>query len=453
MAPLMNAVGSQVVSLYPPHVARIDGLPMTALIGTNDEQGAYGTDVVAKRAKVQRMQLIALVFLLAMLTMFALCAVIGPIHPAVRWVQAFAEAATVGALADWFAVTALFRNPLGLPIPHTAIIPRNKDRIGASLGAFVEHNFLTPRNVVAQLANQNPTRIAALWLSRPNNSESVARRVSGLMPQILEGLDDEDVGRFFERALMPQLERLDIARLAGFILGVLTAHDRHQAALDHALKALERWLGANRLRIEEKFSAASRYTPHFVDAYIVAKFVDGAIELLHEVARDSQHPMRHEFDEDVRRLVEALLNSPEYQARGAELKREFLAHIQAHNYYRDAWSALKERLSSDLEAVDSLLVANVGSILRAIAHALRDEEVLQGKLNGWLLRGVERLLTNHGHQISRLINDVVKGWDARQVSEKVELEIGKDLQYIRINGTLVGGAVGIALHAFTTLLA
>jgi uncharacterized membrane-anchored protein YjiN (DUF445 family) len=241
---------------------------MTTPIVLANGDVAYAVDVTAKRAKVHRMQAVASALLLAMLTVFALSAAFEPVYPTLRWVQAFAEAAAVGALADWFAVTALFRYPLGLPIPHTAIIPRNKDRIGAGLGTFVEYNFLTPENVIGRLATHNPACTTALWLAQPANSESVARRVCMLVPQILEALDDDDVRRFFERALVPQLDRLDIARMAGLILGVLTAYDRHQGALDQALKALERWLDANRTRIKEKFSAASKYTPRFVDAYI-----------------------------------------------------------------------------------------------------------------------------------------------------------------------------------------
>jgi uncharacterized membrane-anchored protein YjiN (DUF445 family) len=161
---------------------------MTTPIVLAHDDVAYATDVTAKRAKVRRMQVVASALLLAMLTVFALCAAFEAVYPALRWAQAFAEAAAVGALADWFAVTALFRHPLGLPIPHTAIIPHNKDRIGASLGAFVEYNFLTPENVIGRLAAQNPARTAALWLAQPVNSESVARRVCMLVPQILESL-------------------------------------------------------------------------------------------------------------------------------------------------------------------------------------------------------------------------------------------------------------------------
>ena len=426
---------------------------MTTPIVLASDDVAVAADVTVKRAKVRRMQVTATALLLAMLTVFALCATFEPVYPALRWVRAFAEAAAVGALADWFAVTALFRHPLGLPIPHTAIIPRNKDRIGASLGTFVEYNFLTPENVIGRLAAQNPARTAAAWLAQPVNSELVARRACALVPQILAAFDDDDVRRFFERTLVPQLDRLDIARLAGLVLGVLTAHDRHQGALDQALLALERWLDANRVRIKEKFSAASKYTPRFVDAYIVVRFVDGVIDLLHEVARDPQHEIRKEFDEATRRFVDVLKTSSEYQARGAALKREFLAYLQGQDYYRDAWSVLQEHLVRDLRRDDSLFVANVASVLGAVAGALRDDEALQRKLNGWLVRGVERLMLDHRHQISRLINDVVRSWDARQVAEKIELEIGKDLQFIRINGTIVGGIVGVVLHALTTLLA
>jgi len=409
----------------------------------------YEPHAELKYAKLQRMQWLATALLGAMLILLGVSVGFKTAYPWLQWLQAFAEAATVGAVADWFAVVALFHHPLGLPIPHTAIIPRNKDRIGESLGRFVEYNFLTPQNIVKKLAQRNLAKIVAQWLADRANSEDLAERVCVLVPAMLNALDDEDVRRFVDRTITPLLDRLDVARIAGNILTVLTVENRHQALLDRALIALEEWITANRGLIETKFSEASRYTPSFVDAYIVNKFAAGVIALLHEVAHNLDHEIRRQFDQATEQFIHDLKTSPQYREQGELLKHDFIEHIKREEYYRVVWSDVRERLTADLANEPSLVRANVAEALVKLASGLRDDAALQAKLNGWLMKAVEALLLQHRHQVSRLITDVVKGWDAREVGEKIELEVGSDLQYIRINGTLVGGIVGVLLHVAT----
>jgi uncharacterized membrane-anchored protein YjiN (DUF445 family) len=406
----------------------------------------------AKRATLKRMQWLALTLLLSMLALLALSAAYRSAYPWLHWVHAFAEAAAVGATADWFAVTALFRRPLRLPIPHTAIIPKNKDRIGASLGNFVEHNFLTPTNVIRKLARQNLSHAAAGWLANPEHSKDVARRVCSLIPGILEAIEDEDVRRFFDQAIVPKLNRLNVAHIAGEVLDVLTAKDRHQGLLDQGFKALEAWLATNRAVIKAKFGEASKYTPGFFDSYVVNRFVDGIIALLHEVAQNAQHEIRLRFDQATREFIHKLKVSPEYRQRSETLKHDLLEHVKREHYYRQIWIELKSRIIADVASERSLICEHVAGALDTAAYALLADQALQRKLNGWALGALERLMLAHRHQISLLIAEVAKSWDARDVSEKVELEIGKDLQYIRINGTLVGGTVGVMLHAFASMV-
>lgn len=405
-----------------------------------------------KHARLRYMQRLATALLVAMLILLALSASFKTAYPWLHWVQAFAAAATVGAIADWFAVVALFHHPLGLPFPHTAIVPANKDRIGASLGHFVEHNFLTPANVIREMERRNLTMVAAVWLADRANVDKVTARVCSLIPAALNTLGDHDFRRFIDRAVAPQLAKLNVARIAGDILTVLTAGGRHQALLDRALRAGEGWLVANQEMIKAKFSAASKYTPGILDHYIVNKFVAGIVALLHEVASDSAHPIRRQFDALTNEFILKLKTSPDYHAQGEALKREFLQHLEREDYYTIVWDDIKQRILADLADDHSVLRAHVAETISKLASGLRNDHVLQARLNAWLLQALETLLVRHGHQVSRLITEVVSGWDAREVGKKMELEIGKDLQYIRISGTLVGGTVGLLLHAIIGVL-
>ena len=402
-----------------------------------------------KLARLRYMQRLATGLLIMMLLLLALSATLKGAHPWLHWVQAFAAAASVGAIADWFAVVALFHHPLSIPFPHTAIVRENKDRIGASLGEFVEHNFLTAENVIRRIEERNLSRWAADWLCQRPNSEHLAERAAALIPNMLDALDDEDVKRFIDRIVTPQVRALDLARIAGSVLSVLTAGGRHQELLGRALRALEAWLSNNRAAIKAKFSEASKYTPGFLDSYIVNRFVDGVIALLRDVASNPNHEMRRRFDAATDEFIRKLSTSTEFKERAEELRRELLEHIEREAYYEVVWRDTKKRLLADLSDERSLIRSQVTEALIKLGRGLRDDLALQAKLNAWMLKAIEAMVIRHRHQVSLLITEVVRGWDAREITQKMELEIGKDLQYIRINGTLVGGTVGLLLHSVT----
>jgi len=405
----------------------------------------------AKLEDLRRMQRIALALLLMMGVVLAATSFSVAAHPWTAWVKAFAEAAVVGAVADWFAVVALFRRPLGLPITHTAIIPNNKDRIGESLGHFVEENFLTPENVMQRLAGVNVAKAAGTWLAEPANSDRAAAGICAMVPRVLTMFQDEDVTQFLTRILLGELEKINLARVAGEALELVTSGEEYQALFDDAVEGIERLIAGNQALILEKFGEASKYTPEFLDRYVVDRFVRGIVRLLQEVIADPRHPLRMQFADSTRKLIEDLKTSPEMHARGAAIKIQIIEHLRTKPYYAALWNDIKNRILADVASDRSRLSKALSSLLNALGSGLAKDEAMQGKLNQWLQGALETLMLAHRHQISLLITDVVKSWDAREVSAKIELEIGRDLQYIRLNGTLVGGCVGVLLHLLAML--
>ena len=253
--------------------------------------------------------------------------------PWLAWVAAFAEAATVGALADWFAVVALFRHPLGLPIPHTAIIPRNKDRIGTELGLFVEQNFLTPANIVAKLTELDLIGHAARWLAEPANSRTVAAMVRGELPRVLAAIDDAEVERFIGKTVVSRIDKLDAAKLTSAVLGAATANGRHQRILDQALSAIGGWLDQNRKMIKAKVGEQSRLTPGFFDGYIANRFVDGIIDMIGEIGADPEHEIRLAFDGFLQEFIDKLQHEPDYREQADRIKRDILQQLTFERFF------------------------------------------------------------------------------------------------------------------------
>lgn len=408
--------------------------------------------VVSKRARLRSMQRLATLLLVLMLSLLVLSVVFKDVHPAMQWLQAFALAASVGAIADWFAVVALFHHPMGIPLPHTAIVSRNKDRIGESLGHFVEHNFLTVENVVRKLEQRNLSHMAADWIGNESNADAVAGQVCALVPGMVNALDDDDVRRLFARTLGAQLDKVDTASIAANVLTVLTAGGRHQALLDRVLHGLQAWLKVNQDAITARFGDASKYTPRVFDAYIVKKFIAGVVALLQEVAASPEHEVRRQFDQATHDFIAKLNTSDEYRAHADTLKSELLQHLERDGYYSVVWADIKQRLQADLGSNASVIRRHLREVLQKLGNGLREDALLQEKLNAWSMQLMQTLLLRHRHQVSGLIAEVVKGWDARELTEKMELEMGRDLQYIRINGTLVGGLVGLVLHTAIGLI-
>jgi uncharacterized membrane-anchored protein YjiN (DUF445 family) len=403
-------------------------------------------DEAARRAALARMRWRAASVLGGMLATLGASAALQPAYPVLAWVRAFAEAGAVGALADWYAVVALFRRPLGLPIPHTGIIPANKDRIGATLGQFVEQNFLTPENVVRQLDPPALADAMAAWLADADNSSALAASICDAVPGVLDALADEDIQALLERVTSAQFAQLDVAAIAAQLLTVVVESERHHDFLERALAAVEAWLDANRGRITAKFGEQSPLTPGALDRYIVDRFIGGVVALAHETARDREHPLRRELDAAVRGLIEQLRTSETYRERGRALVADFIEHLRTERLYQTLWDRLREEIRRDLAAEASGIRAVIADALVTLGRAVATDTAVKAKLAAWLRRAAETIVVRHRHHAGKLITAVVTRWDAEEVAAKIELEIGRDLQYIRINGAIVGGLAGLALH-------
>ncbi len=405
-----------------------------------------------KQQGLRRMQRLTLALLALSLALLIVSVRFQSTWPWLGWLQAFAEASAIGAVADWYAVVALFRRPLGLPIPHTAIIPENKNSIGESLGEFVAQYLLTPENIVAKLQQFDSAALLSQWLATPANAQRVAASLTSFVPGLLRAPDDADLRRLLQQHVVPGLLELDAARLASRLIRLAHESGLDRVAFDRGLAAADRWFEANEPLVLEKFAAASRYTPGFLDRYIVRKFLDGMRALLHDVAGDPTHPLRGEFAQALEALAQELEHSPEQRAAARAWLRSTLETLLSDRDLQRLRDRLAARVESDLQRPDSLVRHYVATLIVALAQGTLSDRAILDRLNAAWLRLVRTAAIQHGGQVSNLIAEVVKSWDAHEVGRKVELEIGRDLQFIRINGALVGGTVGVALHAGTLLL-
>jgi uncharacterized membrane-anchored protein YjiN (DUF445 family) len=419
---------------------------------TTPAPGSVSARALGKRRQLRRMRCLASTLLCASLGLLLFSVRYQPLWPWLHWLQAFAEASAIGAIADWYAVIALFRRPLGLPIPHTAIIPRSKDSIGRSLGEFVSQYLLTPEHVVRRLERYDTAGLLAGWFAVPANAATVAASLASFIPGFLRAPEDADIRRFFEHNIAPRLLELDVARIAGRALKLLVDAGLHRAVLDRALAAVDGWVVANEGLIRAKFAEASKFTPAALDAYIVRKFMEGVRGLVHDVATHPSHALRMQFDDALRGFIRALDESPEHRDLARAWLQRLLENYSSDEDFRRLRNRLATQVESDLTKPDSVLRQYALALIVALAQGVLGDRAVLDRLNGAWLRFARLATVQHRGQVSALIAEVLKSWDANEVGRKIELEIGSDLQFIRINGALVGGMVGVALHACTLLL-
>jgi len=417
-------------------------------------------------AQLRRMKAIALAMLLAMLAGFLLSHAMGN-RGAWAWVSAFCEAATVGALADWFAVVALFRHPLGLPIPHTAIIPRGKARIADSLAAFVRDHFLEPQSLLQRLEVFDPAARLGQWLSRPEQSARLAQAARGWMLQALDLLDERAVREGIQAFVVARLRAWDAAATAGEVLGLLTADGRHQALLDEALRRLGRYLDDD--AVKQRASAllvkhARREWPRLVGTVDWVKPVEGIadglaeriaralLDELNDVLSQPEHPLRRDYERWLQDYVARLRTDPALAGRVDEIKQRLIDHPSVQAYVQGLWDQVHAALRRDLERADGALARHLEQSLAGLGQALGRDPALREAINQHVLGGAEKLAGRLRGGVTEHIAQTVKGWDERHLVRQLELSVGRDLQYIRFNGTLVGGLIGLLLHAAITLL-
>ncbi|MFL0355247.1 DUF445 domain-containing protein [Erythrobacter sp. GH1-10] len=381
-------------------------------------------------------------------------------HPAWGYVNAFAEAAMVGGLADWFAVTALFRHPLGLPIPHTAIIPENKDRIADTMAQFLRENFLTPAVVARRMSGMNVARAVGDFLvASPDKGEEDTRsRITAgaaeLMAEVLESLDPDRLGNQVRSGLAGQLSKLDISPLAGRMLENAMADRRHLPLIDGII----RWSGLTLEDNEEmvkdiihrRANAVLRWTG--LDERISASVLDGLYKLLAEVLVDPDHPLRSKIEEGLQKLAHDLQHDAATRERVEEMKRDLLENPAVAEWWMAVWERIRLSLIRRAREADTGLGMEMRKGLADLGEALKQDERLQTQINRFARRTAVGVATRYGSEIVTLVSETVKRWDATTITGRIESAVGRDLQFIRINGTLVGGLVGMTLHFITTFL-
>jgi uncharacterized membrane-anchored protein YjiN (DUF445 family) len=402
-----------------------------------------------RRMELRRMRTIATSLLVLMSAIY-----LGTRFAPASWVWtsyvgAFAEAGMVGACADWFAVVALFRHPLGLPIPHTAVVPENKRRIGAALGRFITNNFLSPRVAITRLASVDAVGRAARWLEDERNARAATAAVARLVPRALELVPKAAFEEWVGMAARRGVDAVPVAPLASRGLAILWAQGAAQALLDQGLDFIETTLARNKATIVRQVSKqSSRWMPKWFDNMVAAKVILGLEGTLQEM-REPDHPWRAQVNALIEKLIDDLAHDPEMRAQGEALKQEILAHPVFVRQAQALWDELEASLKGDLPHHAEAIAAWAAATLSALGYWLEEDEARRARINRSLRLLVLRTVLPRRAEIGAYFAEVVDSWDAASLVSRLELQVGKDLQYIRINGTLVGGLVGLTIFSLS----
>ena len=426
---------------------------MTSLVRTRP-------GVEAAPPALVRMRRTATALLVGMAVVFLvsrrLIALHPPWAPALGFVQAFSEAAMVGGLADWFAVTALFRAPLGLPIPHTAIVPRNKDRIGDQLAQFLRDNFLVTRVVARRMRRLDVAGAIARWLTDPAEGAGGRFRqgASKLVAQVLEALDPARLGGMVKAAVGKRLSETEVSPILGQLVVAAMAEGRHQPLLDAAIRWASGALGANepliRQIVHDRAGSILRWTG--LDETVADKLIRGLEKLLADMAEDAAHPLRTRAEEGLDRFAWDLRYDPETRERIEAFKADLVNNPAMQRWLDGLWEQARSALLGIARDPEGAMAGRLGDVLRQLGETLRGDSRLATMINRFVRRAAVGAAADYGDGIVRLVSETVRSWDTRTITTRLENAVGRDLQYIRINGTLVGGLVGLVIHTVDILL-
>jgi uncharacterized membrane-anchored protein YjiN (DUF445 family) len=418
-------------------------LPAALIITADDE---------LKRVRLVRMKSVATGMLVVVALLFVFSSMYQAQFPWLSWVRAFSEAAMVGGIADWFAVTALFRHPLGIPIPHTAIVASRKDRIGKALGNFVQRNFLTRDVVASKLYNMKLGDRAARWLAEPEHSHRLAQHVARGFSGAINVLRDDDVQTLVDKGVVSRLRTVHAAPLVARLFEMLTDDGRHHALLNQLLRVVAQFVDDNDEMIRARLKKESPWwIPGVVDNKLQDKVLNGLEKTLNDISADPSHPLRQRYEDAVLKFVDSLRTNPEVIAKAEQIKLDLLSHPAVGEFSRSIWTDVKTRVANYAEKLASDQEREPDQIekwLSGLGRAVISDPALSAKLDGWVVELVTYAVEQAREEVAGLIASTVAAWDADATSRKIELQIGRDLQFIRINGTIVGGMVGVLLHAF-----
>ncbi|WP_372509614.1 DUF445 domain-containing protein [Mycobacterium alsense] len=444
----------------------VPGWPPTRRARASLAESFAGADPVAdaeRRVALRRMKVVALGFLLGATAVFLACRAAqahaqggwagGWVGPWVGYVGAAAEAGMVGALADWFAVTALFKHPLGIPIPHTAIIKRKKDQLGEGLGTFVRENFLSPPVVETKLRDAQVSSRLGKWLAEAAHAERVAGETATVLRVLVELLRDEDVQHVIDRMIVRRIAEPQWGPPVGRVLGTLLAENRQEALIQLLADRAFQWsLNAGEViqRVVERDSPT--WSPRFIDHLVGDRIHRELMDFTDKVRRNPDHELRRSATRFLFEFAGDLQNDPETIARAEAVKEQLMARDEVANAAATAWKTLKRLVLEGVDDPSSALRTRIAETVVRIGESLRDDADLRDKVDNWIVRAAQHLVSQYGVEITAIITDTIERWDAEEASRRIELHVGRDLQFIRINGTVVGALAGLVIYAVAHLL-
>ncbi|WP_280339770.1 DUF445 domain-containing protein [Nocardia neocaledoniensis] len=417
---------------------------------------AVMTDEAGKKRDLFKMKALATGFLLVASVVYLLCRWLESRGGGGEWVgyvRAASEAGMVGALADWFAVTALFKHPLGLPIPHTAIIRKKKDQLGSSLGAFVGTNFLAPDVVSARLESAQISFRVGRWMADPGHAARVAQESSTILTAVVGVLRDEDVEQIIDNTIVKRIAEPLWGPPIGRVLSELIADNRQLPLIDLLAERAHQWaLGSQETIDRIVMRDAPQWAPKFVNTLLSERIYRELVEFTWKVRSNPDHELRQAADRFLQDFADDLQHDEAMIAKAEKVKAEIMGREQITGMAEATWRAAKRLILESAEDPDSTLRRKVAENVQQLGERLRDDPAMRGKVDGWIDRGARYLVGNYSAEITTLVTDTVARWDADEASRKIELQVGRDLQFIRINGTVVGSLAGLAIYTISQLL-
>ncbi|MFY7846974.1 DUF445 domain-containing protein [Chryseobacterium gambrini] len=365
----------------------------------------------------------------------------------IGYVRAFSEAAMVGALADWFAVTALFRHPLGLPIPHTNLIENSKQKLGDNLGNFVVTNFLSPENIRPYIQKLKISNFVGEWLGKEKNQDVLLKNLSDIVLDILNKLDDSEVSRFISKKVSEMTDNIKLNAILGNGINYLLDKNDHQRIITNLSSQIKNYIAENDEMIKDRVKKGSyTFIPAFVDNKIADKITSGLSDFFKEIEQDSNHEIRNLITQKIYDFSNELKQDPKWEEEFKNIKNDLLKNDKLNEYSNDIWISIKNTLTKELQDDESSLKKYLSKNLNEFSQNLKNDENFQKKIDDWVRVTAYKYILKNTHQFGNLISSTVGNWQGKELSEKLELEVGKDLQFIRVNGTIVGGLVGLIIY-------
>lgn len=405
-----------------------------------------------KKIQLRNYKMFATGLFALMAVIFVVMTILEKKNPAhwIGYIRAFSEAAMVGALADWFAVTALFHYPLGIRIPHTNLIENSKERIGDNLGNFVVENFLSPQNIRPYIQKLKISSFVGDWLSKERNQENLMKELSNIVLDILNKLDDTEVVNFIGKKAKEMTDDVKINEIIGNGLDYVLDKNDHQRFITNLSKQIKDYVLNNQKMVKERVKSESFFLiPKFVDDGIAEKITKGLSNYFEEVELDENHSLRAEITQKLYEFSKEIQTEEKWVEEFRTIKNDFLKEEKIQQYSTDIWNSIKKSLSKELEEEQSALKNYLRKNLAELSENLKTDEKFQNKIDNWVRVTAYKYILKNTHQFGALISSTVGNWEGKELSEKLELEVGKDLQFIRVNGTIVGGFVGLIIYTVT----